>query len=392
MGVKLNKQSFLSIGNILIALYTLLLLIDIFSRSTFSFGIELLHIRFIPIGLMLLLSIFGENHSKWEWIILILGVVVTFRSINKDYLFMILIIFSSRSISPKLFIKTSLVVIIVSLTIILLAAKLGIIPNLLNLRNGIVRQGLGFQYPLIFSGYIFLGFVCYILLDQGKHPIFSFVVAVFVVLALNKLTNSRNDEICIILVALINCAKKYLFVLMNKFTSIVIDISVIIILFSVFINKFIPTNSNLGAKLDILFSGRLSLQTTLFQYYSPSLFSQNIIQNGWGGKYTTATNYFYIDNSFTRLFFMGGMIFFGIIFVLIVCKMLQLSKAKLSFIALILLIICINGISSDSFSILTTNLLLPLFGISLTNYKNDFVTDVDYRIQNEASNYGIEAF
>ena len=62
--------------------------------------------------------------------------------------------------------------------------------------------------------------------------------------------------------------------------------------------------------MDELFSGRLSLQYILLEYYSPLLWGQNITQQGFGGEQQTVNNYFYIDNSYARILFMYGIIFF----------------------------------------------------------------------------------
>lgn len=369
------KKKYITLSNILLTLYTTTLVCDIFTRSMFLVDKSslLLHLRFVCIIMMAVFSLLGESHSKFDWICLFLGVLATIRASDTNFLLMILLLFSVKNLSPKLVLKATFFTIMVSLIIIMISSKLGIIINNISFRDGIFRQSLGMQFPLIFSGYVFLAFISWCLLDQGKRKLLTCVFAVILVLFLDKITNSRNDEICIILASIISFVPNNSKKIIKKETDIVILILFIGMVVSVFINEIIPLDTNLGFKLDKLLSGRLGLQSTLFQYYHPTIFPQNIVQNGWGGKYTTALNYFYIDNSFTRFLFLGGILFFLIIVTIVFKKMLELSQNNMYKVALFLALIILNGIVADSFSILTTSLLLPMFGISNYQYKKDFV-------------------
>lgn len=68
--------------------------------------------------------------------------------------------------------------------------------------------------------------------------------------------------------------------------------------------------------LDSLFSGRLNMQYLLFQMYEPKLLGQYLYQMGNGVATGPVLNYFYIDSSYTKLFFQQEFCF---IYVLCFC-------------------------------------------------------------------------
>ena len=109
-----------------------------------------------------------------------------------------------------------------------------------------------------------------------------------------------------------------------------------------------------------LFSGRLQLQYTLFSMYTPKLLEQNIPQNGLGRATTTVMNYFYIDSSYVRLLFMGGILLFllfGVTFLLFLLRMINCNMYLIVYIALV---IVISGITEDAVINPIMNIFLPL--------------------------------
>ena len=99
--------------------------------------------------------------------------------------------------------------------------------------------------------------------------------------------------------------------------------TVVLGLISVFITSFLPYTTNLYFKLNNLFSNRLYFQSLLFQRYPLQLLGQYVYQSGYGGGNNYVFNYFYIDNSFTRMMFLGGILFF-VIFIL--CYLMLIFK------------------------------------------------------------------
>mgnify|MGYP007099446512 FL=1 len=158
----------------------------------------------------------------------------------------------------------------------------------------------------------------------------------------------------------------------DKINKILTKISSIIVcsiaFLTIFISNIIPYTSNLYGKMNDLFSGRLQLQYTLFSMYTPKLLEQNIPQNGLGRATTTVMNYFYIDSSYVRLLFIGGILLFllfGVTFLLFLLRMINCNMYLIVYIALV---IVISGITEDAVINPIMNIFLPLLLM-----KNDLI-------------------
>ncbi|MBT9059093.1 hypothetical protein BTJ25_09720, partial [Lactobacillus delbrueckii subsp. bulgaricus] len=112
------------------------------------------------------------------------------------------------------------------------------------------------------------------------------------------------------LIFCINFRKIKNIALLTKIGLIVANILVVI---AVFISKIVPNQSNLYYMLDKLLSTRLYLQSILFNRYKIGILGQDIPQIGLGGQKTQVQAYFYIDSSYTRILFMGGIALFIIL-------------------------------------------------------------------------------
>ena len=365
----------ININNIYFILYGLELILGIFSRSTFSFSRLALKAFNIILLLSLIIVIFFVKHNIYEltWLAMGIGIscIIFYFTRQNDFFFIILMLFSFRKMSPKMLLQLVVMISSVMLLILFICSKLNYIPNLFFFRNLSVRESFGTQYPLVFSTYIFSICSALTMLYGRKNRFILSILFIVVILVLDKFTNSRNDEISILLLILIIWLTK----LSNKVLKSIANISIIlypiIVIISIFITQFIPYTSNIYLTLNQLFSGRLGLQSQIISLYKIRFFGNNIPQIGLGGQKQAVMNYLYIDNSYMRFLYMGGILFFIFILFTIIFTLIKLNNCNLSSIVMILLIIGFNGISSDSIYYLNTAILLPLFFIAIPNYLKD---------------------
>ena len=162
--------------------------------------------------------------------------------------------------------------------------------------------------------------------------------------------------------------------------------NIFLILFStitIFISKIIPSSSMLYVYLDSLFSGKLNMQYLLFQMYEPKLLGQYLYQMGNGVATGPVLNYFYIDSSYTKLFFSAGILFYLCIMFLYFKLIYSLNKVGLRKQAFILIIIGLNGLVEDSFINLSLNNFILLVLITKEHYLND----LELRVNNETISF-----
>lgn len=368
--LKINKNNHFTISQVL---YMIAVVLNIFLRSMFHLGSIGIYLSYVPLVILLLISLWNNFNYKWLlW--LIIGIIISIGTKSLQCLFMIFLIFASRDINLREILKPIVVIISVCLLIIYLATLVGIIPNLVLVRNGIERMAMGTQFPLVFSTYVLYACAYLTLIYYNSHPIKVSVLLFLIVIILNKLTNSRNDELCILLLILVIGINKLDLRIKKPFFLISYIITFILILFSVFVTQILPYTSNIYAFMDKLLSGRLNLQYILFSYYSPKLFGQNIPQQGLGGE-QQVFNYFYIDNSYARILFMYGIIFFLFLLVTFGISIYKYYISRVYMLSFVLLILLLSGISADSLSLLTQNILvIPLFFIKVSGHKSYTLT------------------
>lgn len=350
------------------ALYLVVIGVNIFLRSMFNLGSVGTYLSY---GLILILTFLAIPKVSMDYkgiLWLILGLFLSIGIKSLQCFFMVLMSFNIYAVNISRIKKNIIVTIISCLLLIYMATLLGLIPNLVVIRNGISRMAFGTQFPLVFSTYIFYACVYITLMFYKSNPVKLSIILLLVVLFLDKTTNSRNDEISILLLILIIACSNLPHVYLKGIYIISTVISFTLIIFSMFVTNIVPYTSNWYYFFDKLVSGRLSLQYILFMNYSPHMLGQYIPQVGFGGG-EQVYNYFYIDNSYLRMLFMYGALFFIYAMLTITFQLIKKYRNKQFIVGLIVLVILINGISADSLTMLTQNIIV--FPLLFLNVKNN---------------------
>lgn len=380
---------------ILILLYQLVIIFGILQVSMYKYyltGGWMNKVVLISAALMVVMATFFFKRSLDQWLVFLiftLFAALNFQKTgNTQYLLFISVVFGFSGIKNKKVFQVSLCTSIALIFFIFLMSKLGFIDNLSYIRGGYMRQSFGLIYPLTFSSYIF--FIC-CLFVVSVDKINSYVEAAILVgtaLLVLRYTNSRNDALSIILLALALLINKLHPIIKEKLINIGILIMPIVAFFSVFVSKIISNNSPLRGIVNSIASDRLYLQDELFNYFSPKLFGQVIAENGNGGLEgkNVILGYFYIDSSYTRIFFLGGILIF-IVYVLIWMRGVRKQKLNSNYlISFILFIIWINGITQDNAQNAIFDFMMPiLFMDNLKISKSKEMAKLDKK--NSLENY-----
>ena len=354
-------------SNLLIYLFSIIIFCGMITYSMVPLSSLFVQVRYALIIVLFVLAVATQKHSIKQWIYFLIGSSITMISvvvtqIGLEYFFMILAIFSISTISPKKIMKFSAIMIAITLIFLTISSWLRVIPNLIFYRDNIIRQSWGTIYPLILAGYIFYANAAWISSKQNDKKKYMGEVLLILISAVLvfRVTGARNDTFAIILLLgsyLINMiSDRY-----NKaiLTSGIVIIFAILFL-SIFITQLLPYYSNSFNWVNNLFNHRLVLQYTLFEYYAPKLFGQYIPQVGAGGSTNNAGYYFYIDNSYTRLLFMYGIVFTIFILIMLLNYLRNLMEIKAYSLVYILLIVIASGIAEDAFVNPVINVFLYL--------------------------------
>lgn len=369
------------VKKIILILYIISLSLGIYANSTFSWANEANFIRRLSIFLLGIMSLVLLNHTLKQYVFLVVGVFVTGYSyiINRasiEYLIIVIIIFSLSIIEPKIILKYSIIFILSNLLVLVICSKIGLISNLLFYRDGVLRQSLGTIYPLAFAAYVF--FLCggYVAINYGKSKILLQIsILIIASIFLLKINGARNDSILTLLM-IGSVLSVYIPKRFNKTISIVGTVIVFFLsILSIFITKISPYTTNLYDSLNVIFNGRLQFQYMLFTYYKPQFFGQLIPEIGLGGSQAPVLNYFYIDNSYTKMLFMAGIAFTIFMYCILIALVRRLINNDMYKLVYIILIVILAGIGEDSFINSSMNIFFTIFitsnGLLLKGYKEN---------------------
>lgn len=375
----INKSK-TNLENMILIIYFIILCLEVFFYSMLSFAVSLEKISNTLILFLLIIALITQKHTRIQWILFIVGSLICvfsfyFTHTNLDFLYMIIVAFSMSSINPKKILKGSIITVTVSLVIIVLLSFLNVIPNLIFFRDNIMRQSLGTIYPLAFAGFIF--YICaalmFIAQKNRKYLLWQILGLVCASAFVFKVNGARNNSINILLL-IIAILMQWLPTKINKVVSSISIFVVCILTFtSIFVSNYIPYTSNVYMTLNSLLSGRLQLQYSVSQFYQPKLWGQYIPQIGAGRNLLSSYNYFYIDNSYMRLLYMGGILIYIFFTVVVALLLYRMIKNRLYLQIYVLLIILLSGISEDALVNLNINIFIPLIFTGSLMLRNSFI-------------------
>ncbi|MHC6247775.1 hypothetical protein ACYSJL_07740 [Lactobacillus delbrueckii] len=355
------------IDNILVFFYSINLIVGILVHSTIGASKPiLLNIQLVLIIIFFILTVCFKRFTLEQLVVGFLGISVTLLSwktngADSEFFYMMLLIVGGSLINPRKILKCTAVITTVMLILLFSLSKIGVIQNLLFWREGSMRQSFGTVYPLIFAAYVFYDIVVISLNTFSNQANLGWAgIVLALAIFVNNTTEARNDALSLLAIALIFCINFSKIRNIAHLTKIGLIVANILAVIAVFISKIIPNQSNLYYVLDKLFSSRVYLQSILFNRYKIGILGQDIPQIGLGGQTVNVQAYFYIDSSYTRIFFMGGIALFIILLYILWKFVSQLIQLKLYRQAWIIIVVMLSALTEDSFSSLGVNILVPI--------------------------------
>ncbi|WP_429970337.1 hypothetical protein ACQW5G_04815 [Fructilactobacillus sp. Tb1] len=331
--------------------------------------------------LILLVKIFilDKINAIYIYFIIVIGIIIfitTLSSKSWDLIDAFIVIVAANNVSLKKIFKFSLITVASLLCFTITLSYLNIIPNLIYYRNGIYRQSLGVGYTTILSSmlfYILISFFALKSFSSKKHLIIVPVIVLIISLYLYQLTDTRTDLICEILLIISYFLSDN--ILKNKiFNGFICVFPTFIGLWSLFSTYLYDSLNHTWNNLDYIFSYRLSLANQASIMYPAKLFGQYFIQMGNGFTTNFTNYYFYIDNSFMRIYFMNGIIAFLLFFVFMQIMFIKVIKMRNSTYTRLLVLFCIasiEGLFSSLYLSIGINSILFLFKMLLTINKKE---------------------
>lgn len=334
-------------ANVILYTISLLLISKILFIDDFKFY------KFIIIFLILVFALITEHTSK-----------------STDFMFLVMFILGSYKINIHKIFKFSFLFNSLFLGIIILLSYIKVIPNLVYFRSGTFRQALGTSYPAVLSGIVFftiVSMVCYNINIKKKFEILEFIIIIILSVLMYKLTDTRTDLICSFLLIFPLFWKHYYKIFLNRiFKLILAFVPTYIFSWTMFSTYFYDSSSAIWENLNSLFSDRLYLNNYASLLYPAKWFGQFFVQIGNGSTTNSISNYFFIDSSFSRVYFMNGIlafIFFFCVLQYMFIKLIMENNILYNVLLVMFSITMVEGLFTPMFINIALNSLLFLISI-----------------------------
>lgn len=311
----------------------------------------------IGIGLVVLFRYMVMKTSDIKKILFILLVIGSFiiarRYSGVDALLETgFLIAGANDIDYRKILKVYLIVEIPMTICTMIAGYTGVITNLVYHRGEQVRMSFGFVYPTDFAAGIIFMVTAWVVLRQVRCTWIEIGLMIISVVLFEKYCDVRNSEIvmmilsiCVVYLKIRNKlgAKKgkgYIPSLLLKILCLVAPYG--LAGFMILVSRFYRPDIEWMAKLNTLFSTRLSLGKEVFDRYDIQIWGQDIPMRGNGGSTEVVADYFFIDSSYVNILMRLGLVAF--ILVMLIISIIMIKSLNHPYMLMAMAIVCIHSV------------------------------------------------
>ena len=311
----------------------------------------------IGIGLVVLFRYMVMRTSDIKKILFILLVIGSFiiarRYSGVDALLETgFLIAGANDIDYRKILKVYLIVEIPTTICTMIAGYTGVITDLVYHRGEQVRMSFGFVYPTDFAAGIIFMVTAWVVLRQVRCTWIEIGLMIISVVLFEKYCDVRNSEIvmmiliiCVVYLKIRNklAAKKgkeYTPSLLLKILCLVAPYG--LAGFMILVSRFYRPDIEWMAKLNTLFSTRLSLGKEVFDRYDIQIWGQDIPMRGNGGSTEVVADYFFIDSSYVNILMRLGLVAF--ILVMLIISIIMIKSLNHPYMLMAMAIVCIHSV------------------------------------------------
>lgn len=284
-----------------------------------------------------------------------IGVVVWRQTHAIDVLMYLLLILGARGISFAAINEWFLKIGTLLLLFMMFSVVVGLIKDLVFIRDGVDRHSLGILYPTDFAAHVFFLIVSYCYYAFRRLTWYHYLSFVIIAIVLMVVTQARLDVLAILLVIPVFWIAKQAaagHLIAQVVASFYWMIAPILAYVTMIAAIFYSNSNHLFTLVDHAVSGRLQLSHLAWNRYGLSGLGNHVLEHGFGAGagakmfYATGMEgkYFYIDSSFIRLLIIYGLVavvFFVGTMLLIGLRSTLTRDYRLAAVMLLLAISCV---------------------------------------------------
>lgn len=340
-------------------------------------------IAYVMILLLFFKLVFFDSQKWWVKLLLLLCLLVSVVSWRHNKMMTLVVttalVISAQNINFRRVIKHYLVINSTMLIGSAIYSVVGIIENLVYVRNGIHRFSLGVDYPTDLAAYFFYLLLAYCFYKGTQLKWIEYVVFLFGNVLLYRVTNARLDVIAIFAAVVLifiaqkaDLGKRWATVISKCFWPFLIIMPYGFWLLTVYFDP----SSHIYQKLNLLLSGRLALGWEAINKYGYKLFGQYVYENGWGGVKGKQLfehhpgKYFFIDSSVIRMLVVVGLILSILVLITLLIISLRSTLNHDFILPAILLVIMLSSLIDHHLLDITYNpFLIALFAKNTADFR-----------------------
>lgn len=338
--------------------------------------------------LVLLQIILGQTYKKKEIVLIILitiPIIIStqlsgYNTILSAWMFIV----AAKGIKLDKVIKATYIVQIIMISIVFFLCILGMIPDCIMMRNGVIRHSMGFNHPNMLGLRLFQMTVCHCYLRRKKYNLGDYLLILIIDILVYFVPNSQSTFLCILFLfflvlfyeknrnirnGTLECIGKFLV----RGAAL---INLISIIFSFIDIASIP----LLQQVDKWMSIRFSSCHRVLKIYGITLFGHRIYvsegeRNSVGIQYSL-----WLDNAYMGLLLRFGIIIFLIFSISYLYLMYYLNNKKRYMEVIILFVFSLYGVMENGLYNISHNLFLIEFSYILyLKHEEEFSVDKLYK-------------
>ena len=256
------------------------------------------------------------------------------KSNRTDYYFveLFLLLFFSKKILLENIIKFDFIFKIVNILIIVFLAKVGIIENLVFLRDGITREALGFTHPNVFAALLVTCNIdmLYLSTKNNNYKKITIIFSVLSLIIISVVANSRSSFLLLIFMLFVYIFEDKKIVKSIKYIKhIVIFLFPICCITSLYLTHLFSINNDFGIIVNKILSERLYFNSIYLKNHNLNLFGNALYFTGFDALHHYGHYNMILDNSYIYILLRFGMIsiiLFSILFYFLLKKLYKEKK------------------------------------------------------------------
>lgn len=354
--------------------YTMMLASFMFSRVTI-FPTFINNLKFLGVILLLVIALINSKYKVNELAIL-LGIffvlmIVTYITSDKIFLELFCLIVASKNINFDDIVKIDFTIRFAFLIILLILSHYGFTNNFIFIRNGIVRNSMGFSHPNTFAYILTILNLELLYIKKGKINLKIILFGILTYFAITKYADSRTESLLLILIYAIFILYKFVDFekIFNKKTIKFLTshmFEILTILSFVFLILF-KHNNSFAITLNQILSNRLQSALEFFNSYNINIFGNKLLLISSEQAKLLNTRAYILDNSYFHIILHYGILVYLMFAYIFNISIKECIKSKNITLILIFIVLLIMGLSETYLFKVDGNVFLLYFGNYIFN-------------------------